>query len=206
MNNFDSARKGARGWWAISPSLRREWLPYGVLRAWREALGWTQDQMVMKIQEYLKPGKPDLKTYQRWEQGETLPQSRNFLTLRQMLRDQGKYVAGVSAVFDLGDFQIVQWTFRDPKSHRVVKWVLVNTRTYQTAQRMTFDNAFEEALELVRSWGLADGLIEAIDLNKVIVATVPDEPYEWEIRRHRMRHRIKHIVKSYQSPRLNTDF
>ena len=102
----------------------------GLLRAWREVLGWTQEQMVVKIQQYTQSDKPDLKTYQRWEQGKSLPHPRNFLTLRQLIRDLRAYYSfWLEWSFELDDFGIHLWMFLDPKSGERVRWVLVHSRT-----------------------------------------------------------------------------
>jgi hypothetical protein len=137
------------------PYIERQWLPYGVLRAWREVLGWTQGQMVMNIQKSSEsPGKPDLKTYQRWEWGKVQPNPRNFLALRQMLLDTGSYWAYPWMVVDLEDFQAVQWLFLDLKTCLPVRWVLVNTRTDQIAQGVISEteSRIEGAIKVARLW------------------------------------------------------
>src|SRR5207245_5713440 len=93
MGDFGNEPEGVPDdyWWRWTPAVQRQWLRRGVLRAWREVLGWTQEQMVMKLQKYLPPDTLDLKTYQRWERGKTLPHLRSFLALRQMLLDLENY-------------------------------------------------------------------------------------------------------------------
>lgn len=137
------------------PYIELQWLPYGVLRAWREVLGWTQGQMVMNIQKSSEsPGKPDLKTYQRWEWGKVQPNPRNFLALRQMLLDVGNYWAYPWMVVDLEDFQAVQWLFLDLKTCRPVRWVLVNTRANQIAQGVISETErhTDAAIKVARLW------------------------------------------------------
>lgn len=59
---------------------REKPLPYTDLRAWRKALGWSQERMAGELSRYLPD--LDLKTYQRWEQGKVQPQPRNYLVLQ----------------------------------------------------------------------------------------------------------------------------
>lgn len=119
--------------------LRRHWLSYGVLRAWREVLGWSQKQTIAEHQKYLSPDISDAldeKTYQRWEWGKTQPRSMNFLALRQMLLDVREYywVKPWAHFVEPEGLHLVMWVFARSRRDQPMHWVLVHPRTYQVAQ------------------------------------------------------------------------
>lgn len=70
--------------------MRRQWLKPGTLRSWREAIGFTQKQVLTEFNNLLQPDEVSLATYQKWERGQVQPYPRHFVVLRQMIHEGSK--------------------------------------------------------------------------------------------------------------------